>query len=197
MLAPIAGVAVYILVYISYIIDCVTIAGGTLWSTCDRSRLPLVQRLNIQLVANIKYWQILARCWPKFNIGAILTQIKYWPQFAVEKQPGNWTFLPNSDCIQFGPVCGQCWPLLTTFEEGSMAECTVTILTEIRSDERYMFIAKKIQIGWSDHSTDISGRTNSYHRLVSRVWSDFDWNLGQEGAQAIVGESTWSEWDEG
>ena len=48
-----------------------------------------------------------------------------------------------------------------------MAECTVTILTEIRSDERYMFIAKKIQIG--DHSTDISGRTNSYHRLVSRV----------------------------
>jgi len=35
----------------------------------------------------------------------------------------------------------------------------------------------------SDHSTDTFGRTNSYHRLVSKVWSDFDRDLGRERAR--------------
>ena len=95
------------------------------------------------------------------------------------------------------------WEILTSFELGSMAEWTEkwkshhSDLREIRNDdERYMFIAKKIQIGWSDHSTDIFGRTNSYHRLVSRVWSDWSWTRRRSTSYCCWSEeSTWSEWD--
>ena len=75
MLAPIAGVAVYILVYISYIIDFVPITGGTLWPTCHRSRLPLVQRLK----------RLQIKLWPDLNF-----------DFVPEEQSGNWLFVAKN-----------------------------------------------------------------------------------------------------
>ena len=135
--------------------------------------------------------------------------VKVWQKLNNDHIQAAWRLdiLPNSHCIQTEPDYVKNWPVskrpINLWKKtehhpqsrrgqwpNSHMETSLD-QSEIRSYERDMFIAKKIQIGRSDHSTDIFGRTNLSQTCEQGLkW--FDCDLGQEEALAI--ESAWSGW---